>query len=83
MSRQSLQVLRSEPPAHLHPFKALSLLAQVALPAVLAEGVETEEQLQCLITCGCDHFQGYLFARPLALDDLRACIARESLSPTQ
>ncbi len=50
---------------------------------VLAEGVETEEQLQCLITCGCDHFQGYLFARPLALDDLRACIARESLSPTQ
>lgn len=50
---------------------------------VLAEGVETEEQLQCLITCGCDHFQGYLFARPLTLDDLRACIARENLSPTQ
>jgi EAL domain-containing protein (putative c-di-GMP-specific phosphodiesterase class I) len=32
---------------------------------VLAECVETREQLKMLETCGCDEFQGYLFSRPL------------------
>ena len=31
---------------------------------VVAEGVETQEQLQFLITNGCKRFQGYWFARP-------------------
>ncbi|WP_276669138.1 bifunctional diguanylate cyclase/phosphodiesterase [Thalassolituus oleivorans] len=33
---------------------------------VLAEGVETQGQLECLTTCGCDRFQGYYFSRPLS-----------------
>ena len=33
---------------------------------VVAEGVETEEQLRMLRTLGCDRVQGYLFSRPLA-----------------
>ena len=32
---------------------------------IVAEGVETEEQMRLLIECGCTHLQGYLFARPL------------------
>ncbi|MDI4635896.1 EAL domain-containing protein [Pelomonas sp. V22] len=32
--------------------------------AVVAEGVETEEQLQYLKSVGCPLFQGYLFSRP-------------------
>ncbi|MCD2510987.1 putative bifunctional diguanylate cyclase/phosphodiesterase [Comamonas endophytica] len=32
---------------------------------VLAEGVETAEQLEFLRARGCDHFQGYLCSRPL------------------
>ena len=36
---------------------------------VVAEGVETPEQLQFLMDHGCDVFQGYLFARPLSSAD--------------
>lgn len=37
---------------------------------VLAEGVETEEQLKILAGLGCHYAQGYLFSRPLRLEDL-------------
>ena len=37
---------------------------------VLAEGVETEEQAQILTAMGCHEAQGYLYARPMPLDEL-------------
>ncbi|QSX32073.1 EAL domain-containing protein [Shewanella avicenniae] len=37
---------------------------------VVAEGVETEAQQQKLMQLGCDIGQGYLFAKPMVLDDL-------------
>ncbi|MDX2346585.1 MAG: bifunctional diguanylate cyclase/phosphodiesterase, partial [Legionella sp.] len=37
---------------------------------VLAEGVETEEQRQFLITNGCAYAQGYYFSKPLSRDDM-------------
>lgn len=40
--------------------------------AVLAEGVEKSTQLEILAALGCDSYQGYLFARPMAADDLLA-----------
>lgn len=36
---------------------------------VIAEGVETAEQLQLLREIGCDQIQGYYFSRPIAADE--------------
>ncbi|WP_150306340.1 putative bifunctional diguanylate cyclase/phosphodiesterase [Pseudomonas saliphila] len=49
--------------------------------AILAEGVETEAQRQILTDCGCDLFQGYLFARPMAIDALEKYIQDEASKP--
>ncbi len=37
---------------------------------VIAEGVETEEACQLLTSLNCDLGQGYLFSRPLSIEDL-------------
>ena len=36
---------------------------------VITEGVETEQQLRALTEMGCNHFQGYLFSRPIPVDE--------------
>jgi len=37
---------------------------------VVAEGIETDQQLSFLEQCGCDYGQGYLFSKPLSERDL-------------
>jgi EAL domain-containing protein (putative c-di-GMP-specific phosphodiesterase class I) len=37
--------------------------------AVIAEGVEFEAQREFLAQQGCHAYQGYLFSRPLPIDD--------------
>ena len=39
---------------------------------VLTEGVETEQQLQCLSDMGCSSFQGYYFSRPIPVEAFEA-----------
>ena len=36
---------------------------------VLCEGVETEEEKEKIVACGCDIIQGYLYDRPLSIDE--------------
>ncbi|MGV8992417.1 MAG: putative bifunctional diguanylate cyclase/phosphodiesterase [Thiobacillus sp.] len=45
---------------------------------VTAEGVETAAQMAVLKSHGCDHFQGYLFSRPLAPPDFAALLRKEN-----
>jgi len=42
---------------------------------VIAEGVEEEEQRQFLESHGCRMFQGYLFSRPVPLDEFERLLA--------
>ncbi|MFZ6749555.1 PAS domain S-box protein [Undibacterium sp. Ren11W] len=49
--------------------KMIIVLAESLGLAVIAEGVETEEQRSYLATQGCQAYQGYLFSRPLPLVD--------------
>jgi len=52
----------------------ITLARQLGLRA-LAEGVETEAQLAFLRARGCDAFQGYLFCRPRAAEEIAAILA--------
>ena len=43
--------------------------------AVVAEGVETEEQLALLAAEGCNYYQGFLFAEPVGVEQLVRLVA--------
>ena len=44
---------------------------------VVAEGVETDGQLNYLSAQGCDYAQGYLFSKPVSADELTALLETE------
>lgn len=45
--------------------------------AVVAEGVETEEQLALLAADGCNYYQGFLFAQAVSVDELTRLVSPE------
>jgi diguanylate cyclase (GGDEF)-like protein len=55
----------------------LGLSRALTLP-VIAEGVETEEQLAFLAKEGCDEVQGYLIGRPQPIAHYRQVVARQA-----
>jgi diguanylate cyclase (GGDEF)-like protein/PAS domain S-box-containing protein len=43
---------------------------------VIAEGVETAEQRQFLLDNDCTHYQGYLFSKPVPIDEFEALLGK-------
>lgn len=52
-------------PANADIIRAICALGKARQVEVVAEFVETREQMQALIDMGCDVFQGYLYSPPL------------------
>ena len=55
-----------------------TLSAQLELDAI-AEGIETQQQLELLQQLGYKFGQGYLFSKPLSLEDAEALLASNNL----
>lgn len=53
----------------------ISLIHKLELE-VIAEGVETKEQLEYLIQSNCDNVQGFLFCKPLIESELKNVIEK-------
>ncbi len=58
--------------------KAIVALARALRLKVIAEGVETEEQLALLAREDCRDYQGYYFARPMEADALTVLLASQA-----
>ena len=58
--------------------KSVILLGQSLNLSVIAEGVETAEQLAPLKQFGCDEVQGYFFSKPVPADDLERLLGANS-----
>jgi len=59
---------------------AIISLGQSLQLEILAEGVETQAQLNVLQDLGCDVFQGYYFTQPLSLDAFEAWVSQPEKS---
>ncbi len=63
--------------------EAIIVMAHKLELRVIAEGVETEQQRDLLITAGCDYGQGYLFAKPMPTEQFDALLANERARDAQ
>jgi diguanylate cyclase (GGDEF)-like protein len=70
-------VMRMDDPMHLQLVRTVRDLARNIGVAVIAEGVETQAQLDVLRHLGCESAQGYLFSRPVAVAEIDQLLERD------
>ncbi|MCT7958395.1 EAL domain-containing protein [Laspinema palackyanum] len=69
----------TEEPADIAIARAVIALGHGLDLNVVAEGVETQEQLDCLRMLDCEEIQGYFFSRPLSSEDATHLLQRMRL----
>jgi diguanylate cyclase (GGDEF)-like protein len=72
----------STSPRHKELVKTIIMLGKNMHKDVVAEGVEQVEDLYLLDTHKCYKYQGYLFSKPVDLDEFRKILKKESLLTT-
>jgi len=60
--------------------RTIIALGQSMRLSVIAEGVETQEQLEFLGKHGCHFYQGYLFSPPVSLEDFESLLYGKTVS---
>jgi len=50
---------------------------------VIAEGIETEEQLNLLITQKCNHYQGYYFSKPVPVSKIENTLKKSTVQTSK
>ncbi len=58
--------------------EAIIVMAHKLGMKVIAEGIETQAQLDLLIEAGCDYGQGYLFSKPLPGDEFEQMLLQQN-----
>lgn len=69
-------------PSHQAIVRAVIGMAKAMDLEVVAEGVETREQAECLRALGCDQGQGWLYGRPLPAADFARTWLQGAATPT-
>jgi predicted signal transduction protein with EAL and GGDEF domain len=68
----------NEEGANIEIVRTIIALANNLGLKVVAEGIENEAQLDVLRELGCERGQGYLFARPMGINEIRTCLSEQS-----
>ncbi|HET9313938.1 MAG TPA: EAL domain-containing protein, partial [Vicinamibacteria bacterium] len=61
--------------------RSIFAVARARALSVIAEGVETEQQLEALLAHGCDEAQGFLLGPPMTSEEAGALIAPNVVVP--
>lgn len=67
-------------PASVTMVQALVAMARPLALRVLADGVESAAQRDCLAACGVDECQGHLLSRPLPADEIEAWLGERTFA---
>ena len=65
-------------PVNVDIVKAIAALGKSMSLELVAEGVETDDELDLVISSGCDSVQGYRYSKPLPADQLESWIQKRN-----
>jgi diguanylate cyclase (GGDEF)-like protein/PAS domain S-box-containing protein len=58
--------------------RTIIAMAQSLYLNVIAEGVETEQQRELLLSNGCKRYQGYMFGKPVPINEFNAALKQDN-----